>query len=245
MTTTAGTAGLSRRERLREATLREIQEVARRLLVQEGAAAISLRAIAREMGMTAPALYRYHPSHTDLVAALTAGLYDELTDELEKARDTAPDQDLSARILAVCRTLRRWSLAHPAEFGLMFASPLPHLPAEEPCSPKHEAGMRFGLVFYELVLEQWQTAGYPTPEPDELDPWLLQQLAECGEAFGGQMPPQAVHTFLVCWTRLYGLVCMEVFGQLGFALQDVGPMFEECLRELGGLLGLTYTAPVA
>src|SRR6266511_91616 len=77
---TAMTTAPTRRERLREATLREIREVARRLLVDEGPAAISVRAIAREMGMTAPALYRYYPSHTHLVAALTADLYTELSD---------------------------------------------------------------------------------------------------------------------------------------------------------------------
>jgi AcrR family transcriptional regulator len=240
--TTAG-AGPSRRERLREATLREIRQVARRLLVQEGPAAISLRAIAREMGMTAPALYRYYPSHTEVLAALTSDLYDELTAELEKARDAAPDAATGSRLLTVCRTLRSWSLAHPAEFAMMFASPLPRLGTEPARAPRHEAGLRFGLVFYSLVLELWQARPYPTPDPAELDPRLLEQLVECAEAFGGQMPPEAVHVFLTCWVRLYGLVSMEQFGQLHFALHDVEPMFEECLRELADLVGVEYTPP--
>ena len=236
-----------RRERLREATLREIRDVARRLLVADGEAAVSLRAIARDMGMTAPALYRYYSSHTDLMVALTADLYDELTAELEKARDAAPGAGVAERLLAVCRRLRGWSLGHPAEFGLMFASPLPHLATElagtATPDPAHQAGMRFGLVFHDLVLQVWLADPYPTPDPARMDPALVRQLAECAAAFGGRMPPAAVHVFLDCWVRLYGLVCMEVFGQLRFALSDAEPMFEETLRDLSGLLGIEYLPP--
>jgi AcrR family transcriptional regulator len=238
------TTAPTRRERLREATLREIREVARRLLVDEGPAAISVRAIAREMGMTAPALYRYYPSHTHLVAALTADLYTELSDRLEEARDAVQDDDVALRLQAVCRTLRRWSLAHPAEFGLVFASPIPSMEdVEHEDTPVHAAGMRFGGVFYALVLELWQRDPYPTPDPAQLDPFLLRQLTARAEAYGGLMPPEAVHVFLSCWIRLYGLVCMEVFGQLHFALEDVEPMFEECLRELAVLLNMEYQPP--
>jgi AcrR family transcriptional regulator len=239
------TVAPSRRERLRDATLLEIRAVARRLLVKEGESAISLRAIAREMGMTAPALYRYYASHTDLVAALTVDLFDELTGELEKARDAAPGGGVAPRLLAACRMLRHWSLAHPAEFGLMFASPLPHLGSEAELDPKHEAGMRFGFVSYSLFLEHWHENGFPTPDPDELDPSLLSQLEAAAVSFGGQLPPAAMHVFLTCWVRVYGLVCMEVFGQLHFALEDCGPMFEECLHELAGLIDLPYTRPEA
>src|SRR6266545_499844 len=80
----------TRRERMRAATLDEIKQTARQLLIDDGPAAISLRAIAREMGMTAPALYRYFTSHEALLDGLGGDLKDELIGELEQARDAVP-----------------------------------------------------------------------------------------------------------------------------------------------------------
>src|SRR3954447_17743823 len=80
----------SRRDRLRAATVDEIKQAARTLLVREGQQAVTLRAIARDMGLTAPALYRYYPSLERLLGGLIADLYHELSDALEAARDRAP-----------------------------------------------------------------------------------------------------------------------------------------------------------
>ena len=112
---------VSRRDRVRAATTGEIKETARRILVAEGPEAVSLRAIAREMGMTAPALYRYFDSHEELVGAVCLDLLAEITATLEAARDTVGLDDPHGRLLATCRAFRRWSLAHPREFQLVFA----------------------------------------------------------------------------------------------------------------------------
>src|SRR5690554_1483149 len=117
----------SRRERLRAATIAEIKQAARRRLVDHGPAAISLRAIAREMGMTAPALYRYFPSLEALVTELVADLLDEMTDSMEAARDAEPEGDIRARLYAVTRAFREWAITHRPEFTLIFANPLPSL----------------------------------------------------------------------------------------------------------------------
>src|SRR4051812_23200578 len=90
----------TRRERLRRETLAEVSATARRALVREGVEGVSLRAIAREMGMTAPALYRYYASREALLSALVVTLYDELTAALEAARDDVPADDVGARLIA-------------------------------------------------------------------------------------------------------------------------------------------------
>src|SRR5690349_11177247 len=113
----------SRRERLRSAAVAEIKGLARKLLVEGGAAAISLRAIAREMGMTAPAIYRYFPSLDALVMELTSDLYDELRETIEAARDASPPGEPLLQLAAMARAFRRWSIGHAAEFGLMFGNP--------------------------------------------------------------------------------------------------------------------------
>jgi AcrR family transcriptional regulator len=233
------TTAPSRRERLRTATLSEIKSVARQLLVNEGAGGISLRAIAREMGMTAPALYRYYPNLEELVGELCADLYNEASDAIEQVRDALPADDPGARLLAVCREFRRWSVDHPAEFGLMFGSPIPGIGEEEhENTPKHEAGNRFAGIFLGLFVEIWRRAPFKIPADEDLPPRLLEQLAAYASATGLTLPAGAGQLFLSCWIRLYGLVAMEVFGHLHFALEDVEPMFEAELASAACLLGI-------
>ncbi|MCP9953985.1 TetR/AcrR family transcriptional regulator [Actinomadura madurae] len=109
---------------MRAATVREISETARRILVEEGAEAVTLRAIAREMGMTAPALYRYFGSHGELLRHLVGDLFSELTGELHAAMKKVPHDDMSLKVLTVSRRFRTWSLAHPREYALLFGAPV-------------------------------------------------------------------------------------------------------------------------
>jgi AcrR family transcriptional regulator len=121
-------AGPGRRDRTRAATAAAITQSARRALVEQGADGLSLRAVARDVGLTAPALYRYFPSRDDLLGQLIADLYDEVSDELERNRDAVPANDTSGRLLAVSRGFRAWALAHRREFSLLFGSPIAGLP---------------------------------------------------------------------------------------------------------------------
>jgi len=223
----------------------EIMVVARRLLVADGPAAVSLRAIARDMGLTAPALYRYFPGLEELVQSLCATLYDELSDHMEQARDRCPADDITGRLYAVCREFRRWSVTHPAEFGLMFGSPLPGIanpadPVEKrnPDSPTHVAGTRFAAVFGALFAEVWLRAPFEIPAADDMAPALRAQLEEYLRELGVDLPVGAIQLFLSCWIRLYGMVALEVFGHLYFALTDPEPMFEAELAVAACQIGL-------
>jgi AcrR family transcriptional regulator len=229
----------TRRERARAATVAEIKTAARRLLVAGGAGAISLRAVARELGLSAPALYRYFASHEELVTDVIADLYDELTEAISAARDEVPAGDLCGQLLAVARRLRSWAVAHPSEFELLFAAPVPDLLRVEhdELTPCQQAGMRFGAVFTDLLAELWAERPFPVPDEKELGPELVRQLTVRTGHFSG-MPAGAVYVTLNYWTRLYGLICMEVFGQLHWALDDVEPYFEAQLREMATSLGL-------
>ncbi len=204
------TVMVNRRERVRAATVQEIKDVARRQLVTEGAAAVSLRAIAREMGMTAPALYRYFPSFDHLVRSLVGDLFDEVCEAMEDARDLLPAGDADGRLIAVCRTFRAWSVGHRAEFGLLFNTPLPGHTGD-PASPAQVGGARFGRIFFDLFTQVWHLHN---PTGDSAD------------------------TILSCWTRLYGLVSLEVFNHLRFAVDDAEPFFESELRDIALRLGM-------
>lgn len=234
---------LSRRDRVRAATVTEIKDTTRKILVSEGVDGLSLRAIAREMGMTAPALYRYFPSREDLLVHLIADLYDELSDTMEAARDAEDPADAPNRLAAVNRAFRHWALDHPREFALLFGSPIPGVVVDE-SDPDHEqsrahaAGVRFGRTFGELVARIYLSRPFPVPPEQDMDPALRAQLREWTRAFPVPLPVGVAQVFLSCWIRLYGMVSMEVFGHLRFALTDAEPMFEAELRDLAGKLGV-------
>jgi AcrR family transcriptional regulator len=234
-------AHTSRRERLRQATLEEIHAAARKLLVEQGSAAVTVNAVARQVGMSGPALYHYYAGHDELVGAVTADFFRELATAMEQARDACAGAPIGERLPAVCRAMRAWAIAHPAEFGWIFASPIAP-PNRRPDSVRHQAALRFEQVLLDLTVELWRTQPFPVPDLADLPASLREQLTAYSAAIDGRLPAEAAHVFLSCWIRLYGLLCMEVLHQLDFAYRDLEPVFEECLRDLAVALGIDGTA---
>lgn len=227
----------SRRSTQRAALVLDIRRSARELLAAEGKVGVTLRPIAKAVGLTAPALYRYYDSRESLLLDLVADLYDELAEAMERARDEQPPEDFSARFAALVRAFRQWSCAHPREFELVFATPV------DPSSVEAESRLdacteRFGAAFYGLFLQLWAAAPFPVDADEDIDPTLLDQLRNWKGNEDGAVPPGALRVYISCWVRIYGLISLEVFGQLGFALSDMGPMYDLMLADLGAQLGL-------
>ena len=245
----AGGPQPSRRDRLRAATTEEIIQTARRLLVDSGPKAMSLRAIAGEMGMTAPGLYRYFDSYEELHRHVCASMFTELAGDIHQAIQAAavPAEDgpdlvttkLTIKMVAACREFRCWALNHKAEFSLLFGVPLPGLD-DGRYDVADECALEFAGTFFALFLELWRTAPFPVLAAEEIDPGLRDQLSRYRDALGTDIPIGGVLTFLRCWTVLYGAVAMEVFGHMSFALEDAAPMFEFTLGDLASLVGLRY-----
>lgn len=214
----------TRRERVRSATVSEIKVGARRLLVEGGPRAISLRAIARDMGMTAPAIYRYFPSLEALVTALAEDLMDELTAEVAAAAAAVGD-DPGQELAAMAHAFRRWSIGHPVEFALIFGTPEPALADfERDCGPD-TPGARFGQPYLDAFLRLWERTPWPTPPRELLEERLRPHLAPLRESHG-DLPIEVAYTFLSGWSRLYGMVAMEVFNQLHWAVTSPEALFE-------------------
>lgn len=219
----------TRRERVRNATVLEIRTTARALLERDGPEALTLRAIAREMGMSAPALYRYFASHEEIVGALVLDILDEITETLEVARDTVGTDDPVGRLMATCRAFRTWALTHTREFQLTFASRVEGARV----GPDHgEGGISFGAVFLGIFAEIWAHQPFPVPPEAHLPPALTDQLRAFSAMTGDRLPLGVLAAYLSGWVRLYGAVTIEVFGHLGFALEDPGPMFEAMLADM-------------
>jgi AcrR family transcriptional regulator len=238
---------LSRRDRVRAATTQEILQTARQLLVDQGASAISLRAIAREMGMTAPALYRYFGSHEELLRHVVGDIFTDLASHVraainaaaEAADDRTPEQLMAVKLIAGCREFRAWALGHRAEFDMIFGSPLPglHLDHDDPVL---ECGYQFGQVFLDLFGNLYRRKPFPIPADGDINASLRRQLTRYRKLVGTELPLGALLTFLRCWVLLYGMVALEVGGHLEFALDDSAPMFELMLSDLAPMVGLEY-----
>lgn len=230
----------SRRAAVREATLVEIRAHARALLVAEGEAGVTLRPIARALGLTAPALYRYYASRDELLLDLIADLYDELAVELETARDKVPADDLAGRFVRVTQQFRQWSRTHPPEFQLVFANPVGS--TVEHAGPDRFEGCasRVGGVFLGLFFDLWANAPFAVRSDDDLDPRHRAQLAAWAAEDAIPLPLGALALYLECWVQIYGLISLEVIGHLKFAVNDVSPMFDTMVADLGARLGLAW-----
>src|SRR4051794_6805096 len=138
------------RDRARAELTEEIKAVARRHLAEHGSAALSLRAVAREVGMVSSAVYRYFPSRDDLLTALIIDAYDALGECAETAARSARERDAAARWLRVCESVREWALAHAHEYALIYGSPVPGYAAPEATIAP---ASRVAVVLLEVIAE--------------------------------------------------------------------------------------------
>jgi AcrR family transcriptional regulator len=219
---------MNRRERLREATKAEIKEVARVQLNQGGPGAISLRAIARDIGMTPAAIYRYYDSLEGLTDDLCADRYAALTKEVLAAQQGQTDP--VERLRNASRAFRQWALAHPNEFTLICGGPGPADGDPIQRSPKTDAGLDFTLAFLEPFAAMWQARKTP---PTPLVPGVLESLdSPLLEMLKKALPDEGIVYFLIGWSRLSGSIIIEIFGHLRWALPDGEALFEQNLDDM-------------
>lgn len=219
----------TRRERARAETVAQILDAARTQLREVGAAQLSLRAVAGALGMSPAGLYRYYDSREALLTALIAEGFGALADAVERARDEAGD-DPGDGLLAAALGFRAWGIAHPQEFGLLYGDPVPGYaaPADGPTSV---ASRRVGAALLTPLVLAWRAGRLRVgsgagAEPG--DPAARRWAATLDPA----VPPAVAATILAAWTRLHGLVVLEVFGHLRWLGPDTGPLAEAQLRAL-------------
>ncbi|MFB7513612.1 TetR/AcrR family transcriptional regulator [Streptomyces sp. NPDC056144] len=227
---TAAVSGARARARI-EITA-AIKDEARTQLAAEGAAKLSLRAVARELGMVSSALYRYFPSRDDLLTALIVDAYDAVGAAAEKAAaDTLAERPL-ARWTAVCRAVRAWAVAHPHEYALIYGSPVPGYTApQDTIAP----AARVGLVLVELVRQAHSGEGVALPPlPEDLRPEASRMAGDLAP----DLPPALAVALVAAWSQLFGLVSFEVFGQFHNVVEDRDTFFAHAARRLGQDVGL-------
>ncbi|MFF5213150.1 TetR/AcrR family transcriptional regulator [Streptosporangium sp. NPDC000396] len=223
------------RERVRAELTREITDIARRHLATEGAAGLSLRAVAREMGMVSSAIYRYFPSRDDLLTALIIDGYNAIGEAVENADAARPREDHTGRWLAVCHAIRDWALAHPHEYALLYGSPVPGYQAPEDTVA---AAIR-DTVVYGLIVSDAHQAGVLNP-PDICPPAPAsfgEDAARVRAVIPG-VPDDVIVRALIAWTGLFGWVNFELFGQFNNSILDPATAFDHSMRCHAAFLGL-------
>lgn len=226
----------TRREQQYAATSAEIKDMARRLMAEQGTASLSIREIAREMRMTAPALYHYFANRDALITALIVDAFNALADALEQARaDTAmytPAQQLKAVLIGY----RAWALAHPIDFQLIYGNPIPgyHAPREITL-PAVIRGFRVILELIEAALE----GGSPmlSCEQHAVPPELGPHFAALIEHEGYSASPLALYLAAVGWPLLHGIITLELFNHIQALVGDTDTFYriqiDSFLRSLG------------
>src|SRR5215472_10043253 len=209
--------------------IEQIKAEARRQLAEQGPGAISLRAIARELGTASSALFRYFPSQHDLITALVVDAYDSLADALTAAVDTEPAADHAGRWLALCRAYRHWALTDPAAFALIHGNPLPGYQAPaEITGPPASRSLQVALAAYTAAVHAGAADPGRSQVPATLEtgPLLASSLQDQEQHYG----PRLAAIVLNARTSIMGYLMAEIFGSLPDLIPDTSTLYHAYVR---------------
>ncbi|MFW6774484.1 TetR/AcrR family transcriptional regulator [Nocardioides sp. CPCC 205120] len=222
----------SRRDRARLATTDEIKAAARELLAPaRDGSDLSLRAVAREVGLTPSAIYRYFESRHDLMESLALDAFDSIAAALDEAA-SAPGRPPLQRAVAMAHAYRDWCLRNPAEFALIFR----HGNSGEGGSPTwHEHLLGFYRVPLEIMLEDVAAGHVALDAMASPLPAVQPEILEVAQSLGPDgVCPEAVVRLTQVWAAIHGFVCLELFGHAGLIMGDVSEAFEHHVRTVLG-----------
>ena len=226
----------SLRDRVREEITREIKATARARLAQHGAGELSLRAVARDLGLAPSALYRYFPSRDALLTALIIESYDSLADQVEETISALPIDQFVARWRAGWEAVRDWARDHPHEYALIFGSPIPGYAAP---SDTTTSGSRIPLLLLALVRDaraagalSEQPLHHPLPDDAAAEANHLAAAIDLAD-----IPGPILLRAVIAWSQLFGMVSFEVFGQLTGAFTDNTPFFTVATDLMASFVG--------
>ncbi|MBL8094524.1 MAG: TetR/AcrR family transcriptional regulator [Anaerolineales bacterium] len=207
----------------------DIKTSARRQMAAHGTAGLSLRAIARELDVSAPALYRYFPNLDALITALILDGFNALADALEAAERTLPPTEPRAQLRAALLAYRAWALSHPIDFQLIYGNPIPGYVA--PAEVTVPAATR-QLEILGRITDRAFAAGQIVlrRELTEIPPSVRAQLARIAEPYGTSV--EVLHTCMLGWTRIHGAIQLELFGHTPPVVGDPAAFYEQLVDAL-------------
>lgn len=204
-----------------EDTASRIKRLAREQMAKKGTAGLSLRGIARQMNVTAPAIYNYFSRLDDLITALLIDAFNGLGDAVAAA--AATHDDPARQMMAAGRAYRTWALAHPAEFQLMYGNPIPGY--EAPAEVTIPLAARPQETFYRCLLALYEADRLTIPAvyatvPDFIAAHVTEHVVSRFPVLA-DYPLSLFYMVQVLWSRLHGIVMLEIFEHVGPTLGDV------------------------
>ena len=224
------------RARVRAQMIDEIKAIARQHLASDGAN-LSLRAVARDLGVVSSAMYRYFASRDDLLTALILDAYNALGAAVEAADAAVDADDLTGRWLAVSHAVRDWAVAVPHEYALIYGSPVPGYKAPQDTVA---AATRSVTVLGRILqhgAEQGRLRGVADDDP-ELPPPVAETVALISASICPDVPPRVLARGLGVWVQLFGTVSFELFGQFQTVVHDRAAFFDHQMRAQARYLGI-------
>jgi AcrR family transcriptional regulator len=224
------------RARVRAEMTGEIKAVARRHLETDGAN-LSLRAVARDMGMVSSALYRYFASRDELLTALILDAYNALGERVEAAdAAVARRGDLRRRWLAAARAIRDWALESPAEYALLYGSPVPGYAAPRDTIA---AASRTAVVLVGIMADGHAagTVSAPAVAPRPVRA-VRADLARARDEIAPGLPEELLLVMMTGWLLLFGTISFELFGQLNNVIDARAEFFDEQMTLMADVMGI-------
>ena len=213
-----------------------IKAAARHQMAEHGTAGLTLRGIARELGVTAPAIYNYFPHLDDLITALIIDAFTDLGMAMQAADSAAPTARPADRAMAQCLAYRRWATDHPLDFQLIYGNPIPGYIA--PADITIPLARRPFLGLFACFLEAHQAGELQIPAAyADVPTQMHQAIVEWKQMSGIEMPDALLALLLSGWARIHGMVMLELFHHVQ-PLVGEGKVFyryelEAFLRQLG------------
>jgi AcrR family transcriptional regulator len=222
------------RAKARADMIEEIKLIALRHLATEGAN-LSLRAVARDLGVVSSAIYRYFPNRDELLTALIVDAYNRLGERVEHDEGAVDRADLAGRFMAASHAVRNWALAHPHEYALIYGSPVPGYRAP---SDTVTAAIRTAVVLGRILNDGVRTGALAADPDVEVPPAVAVEVRRIAEVISPDVPPAVASRGMGAWVHLFGMVSFELFGQFNNTIEDRDAFFDYQMRTQAALVGL-------
>ncbi|HRF94384.1 MAG TPA: TetR/AcrR family transcriptional regulator [Aggregatilineales bacterium] len=217
------------KETSRDAMIIQIKNTAREQMSEKGTAGLSLRGIARELGVTAPAIYNYFPTLDDLITALIIDAFKSIATAMTEAANRYQDSTTAWRIYATALAYREWALANPIQFQLIYGNPIPNYRA-----PSEITGPMARLPFMGLMQDfnrAYENGELHLPDMiEDVPPSVKEHIQHYQADVQITIPAPLIMLIMASWAHIHGMVTLELFQHNLPILGDTTAFYEHEIR---------------
>ena len=221
------------RARARAEVRAAILSAAAKRVAEDGATDLSLRAVARDVGMVSSAVYRYFSSRDELLTALIIEAYDSLGAHVEAHVESTSGRPGGERWVGAAMAIRSWALDHPNDYALLYGTPIPGYAAPDDTVA---SGTRVSRALVGIVREADHLDPIAADRP--IEPSLSVSFATLRAALDLDVDDTTTLAIITAWSQLFGLLTFELFGQTRNFVSDDEALFRAAATAMAASIGL-------